>query len=73
LKPTSPHIEAGKRIEPPMSEPVARVEVPPANEAPEPPDEPPGVMSVFQGLRVTPNSRLRVFQSEQNSGQVVRA
>ncbi len=41
LKPTTPHMEAGMRIEPPMSEPLASVVVPAASEAPEPPDEPP--------------------------------
>ena len=38
-----PQVEAGMRIEPPMSEPVQMADVPAANEAAEPPEEPPGV------------------------------
>lgn len=48
------------RIEPPMSDPVASAAVPEARAALEPPEEPPGVKSRFQGLRVTPQSRLWV-------------
>jgi hypothetical protein len=43
LNPTTPQQEAGIRIEPAMSEPVARVVVPAARAAAEPPEEPPGV------------------------------
>ena len=60
------------RIDPPMSEPVASMVAPAARAAPEPPDEPPGVSAVFQGLRVTPHSRLCVTGAQQNSGVVVR-
>ena len=55
-----------------MSEPVARVAMPAASAAPEPPDEPPGLKSRFQGLRVTPHSRDSVIAAQQNSGVVVR-
>ena len=41
LKPTTPLNEAGMRIEPPMSEPLARVAVPAARAAPDPPLLPP--------------------------------
>ena len=41
LKPTMPLNDAGMRIEPPMSEPLASVAVPAARAAPEPPLEPP--------------------------------
>ena len=41
LKPTKPHAEAGILIEPPISEPVARVEQPAAKDAPDPPEDPP--------------------------------
>ena len=37
-----------------MSEPVARGAVPAASDAPDPPDEPPGLKARFQGLCVTP-------------------
>ena len=56
LKPTTPFIEDGSRIEPPMSEPLASIDDPAANDAPDPPLEPPAVTSVFHGLRVTPHS-----------------
>jgi hypothetical protein len=46
--------DAGIRIDPPMSEPLASVDVPDARDAPDPPDEPPTPYSRFQGLRVTP-------------------
>ncbi len=61
------------RIEPPMSEPVASVEVPEASDAPVPPDEPPTPNSGFHGLRVTPQSRECVNPAHENSGAVVRA
>ncbi len=57
LKPTTPLAHAGIRIEPPMSEPEASVEVPAASDAPEPPEEPPTASSGLCGLRVTPHSR----------------
>ena len=57
------------RIEPPMSEPVASVEVPEASDAPEPPDEPPTPNSGFHGLRVTPCRREWVNAAHENSGR----
>jgi hypothetical protein len=36
-------MEAGMRIEPPMSEPLAMVVEPAASDAPAPPEEPPGL------------------------------
>ena len=73
LKPTTPQNDAGMRIEPPMSEPVARVAMPAARAAAEPPDEPPGLKAGFQGLRVTPQSRDSVIAAQQNSGVAERA
>jgi hypothetical protein len=46
------------RIEPPPSEPIAKGETPQATEAPEPADEPPGVITRFQGLRVVAKTGL---------------
>ena len=43
----------GKRIEPPVSLPSSRGG-PRGQSRAEPPDEPPGVRSRFQGLRVVP-------------------
>ena len=41
--------------------------------APEPPEEPPGVNRVFQGLRVTPHRRVWQTAAQENSGVVVLA
>ena len=60
-------------MEPPMSEPLASVEVPAARLAADPPEEPPGVISRFHGLRVTPHNRECVSNNRQNSGVAVRA
>ena len=46
---------------------------PAASAAAEPPDEPPGVNSVFHGQRVVPFRRVWVIQAAQNSEQVPRA
>jgi hypothetical protein len=73
LKPTTPQKEAGMRIEPPMSEPLASVAVPDARAAPAPPDEPPTPNSGFHGLRVTPHSFECVKPEHENSGAVDRA
>ena len=73
LKPTTPFQPAGMRIEPPMSEPVARVDVPDASEAPAPPEEPPAPTSGFHGFRVTPQRRVWVNAAQENSGAAVRA
>ena len=55
MNPTTPPADAGMRIEPPMSEPVARAQVPDARDADAPPEDPPGVNVGFHGLRVTPH------------------
>src|SRR5579871_5529366 len=59
------------RIEPPPSVPSAIGTRRPAIAADEPPDEPPGVFSVFHGLRVIPVSGLSVTAFQPNSGVVV--
>ena len=73
LYPTTPEQDAGMRIEPAMSDPVAKVVVPAASAAPAPPEDPPGVTSRFQGLRVTPQRREWVTAAQENSGVAVRA
>src|SRR5699024_12132106 len=55
LNPTVPVKAAGSLVEPAMSEAVARGANPAASAAAEPPDDPPGESSRFQGLRVTPH------------------
>ena len=56
-----------------MSEPVARLAMPAASAAAEPPDEPPGLYARFHGLRVTPQRRESVIAAQQNSGVAERA
>ena len=73
LNPTTPQQEAGIRIEPPISEPLARLDVQLANDAAAPPDEPPTSNAKFQGLRVTPHRREWVNGMQENSGVLVRA
>ena len=48
-----PQKDAGWRIDPPVSVPSAAMHWPAATAAAEPPEEPPGTWSRFQGLRVT--------------------
>jgi hypothetical protein len=72
LSPTSPQQEAGIRIEPPPSLAWATGTMPAATAAPEPPEEPPGVRLVSQGLRVGPNRRGSVTGTMPNSGEAVR-
>ena len=54
FNPTSPHCDAGMRIEPAMSLAWAAGTSPAATAAAEPPDEPPGEWSRFHGLWVGP-------------------
>src|SRR5690348_2109085 len=59
------------RIEPPPSVPSASGQKRAASAAEEPPDEPPGVLRLFQGLRVIPVSGESVDPFQPNSGVVV--
>ena len=61
----------GMRIEPPPSVPTASGPMPAATAAAAPPEEPPGVFALFQGLRVMPVSGLSVTPFQPNSGVVV--
>ena len=54
--PTRPLNAAGMRVDPPPSLAVANGMMPAATAAAEPPLEPPGVRSVFHGLRVVPHA-----------------
>src|SRR6266498_5835235 len=51
LRPNIPHAEDGMRIEPPPSPPEASGTNRAATAAPDPPDDPPGVREISQGLR----------------------
>jgi hypothetical protein len=66
----TPQNDAGMRIDPPMSEPVASVAEPAASAAADPPLDPPGEYAVFHGLRVTPHSFVQVNGAQENSGVV---
>ena len=60
FNPTSPQNAAGIRIDPPPSVAVAIGTTPALTAAADPPLDPPGDSSKFQGLRVTPVARLAV-------------
>jgi hypothetical protein len=62
---------AGVRREPPRSEPLASATMPVARAAAEPPEEPPALSAGFQGLRVSPNTGLKVLAPAPNSGVLV--
>ena len=68
LNPTMPQKAAGLRSEPPMSEPWASHAVPVASATAAPPDEPAAERDVSQGLRVGPNTSLKVLAPAPNSG-----
>ena len=54
FSPTSPHIDEGTRIEPPMSLPCATATIPAATAAADPPLEPPVDRSGAHGFRDGP-------------------
>ena len=71
FRPNMPVKPAGIRIDPPPSPPEAIGTRPPATAAAVPPDDPPGVRSGFQGLRVAPCNRVLVTLIPPNSLAVV--
>ena len=73
FRPNSPLKPAGPRMEPPPSLPVPIGRRPPATAAAVPPDDPPGVRSRFQGLRVVPCNSVEVQLMPPNSGAAVWA
>jgi hypothetical protein len=68
LNPTMPQKLAGLRKLPPMSEPWASHAVPVASATAAPPEEPAAERDVSQGLRVGPNTSLKVLAPAPNSG-----
>src|SRR5699024_3841074 len=72
FKPNRPQAAAGIRIEPPPSLAPAIGTTPAATNAAEPPEEPPGVCSTCQGLRVAPHASGSVTPLIANSGVLVR-
>src|SRR5437899_12383477 len=69
--PTIPLTEDGSRIQPPVSVPSAPRQVRAATAAPEPPLEPAGKRSGFQGLREVPCCGLSVVPPPASSGLIV--
>ena len=63
--------DAGIRIEQPKSVPCASGTMPVATATAEPPDEPEGLSAGFHGLRVTPNTSLKVLSPAANSRVLV--
>src|SRR5207342_2316617 len=70
LSPTTPQADAGIRIEPPPSLAPAIGTIPAPTTAPEPPDEPPAIVSGPQGLQVRPTARVSVVPRSPNSDVV---
>src|SRR3954452_2214237 len=66
--PTTPQKLAGLRSEPPISVPCASHAVPVASAAAAPPEEPAAERDKSQGLRVGPNTSLKVLAPAPNSG-----
>src|ERR1700722_11036958 len=59
------------RIDPPMSVPSSKVDMPVATAAAGPPDDPPDVRVGSHGFRVAPNRELNVWMSPDHSGTLV--
>src|SRR6267154_5607571 len=66
--PTMPQKLAGLRSEPPISEPWASHAMPVASATAAPPEEPAADRDVSHGLRVAPNTSLKVLAPAPNSG-----
>src|SRR5262245_57700966 len=71
FNPKTPVNDDGVRIDPNASEASASVPIPAASEAAAPPLDPPGDLSGFQGLPVTPHSSEFVICQAPISGTVV--
>jgi len=54
LSPVTPHQLAGWRIDPAVSDPMAKIQQSAATAAAEPPEEPPGRVFGFHGFKVGP-------------------
>src|SRR5450830_451343 len=70
-KPTTPHLAAGMRKDPPVSEPLHSGSRSVASAAAEPPDEPPALSSGLKGLPVAPHTVLRLLAPAPISGTLV--
>src|SRR2546426_1946257 len=72
LRPTPPHMLAGMRIDPAMSDPCAIGTMPAATAAMPPPVEPPAEYPRFHGVDVLPRSALSVVPDIEYSGAADR-
>ncbi len=70
-KPTTPHLAAGMRSEPPVSDPVHTGSMSQASAAADPPDEPPAFRRGSNGLPVAPQTTLRELAPAPISGILV--
>ena len=70
--PTTPHCEAGSRIEPPVSVPTASGTIPEATAAAQPPELPPGLRRTSTGLRVGPFAEVCVEAPIASSSMLAR-
>ena len=71
LTPTVPVTAAGWRIEPPVSVPTATGASKEPTAAAEPPEDPPGIRPVSQGLAVRPKAECSVDPPMANSSRFV--
>src|SRR5438094_10492846 len=71
FRPTTPHMAAGCRIEPPVSDPRATGVSPAATAAADPPLVPPGMRSSAHGLCAGPNAEFSLDDPMANSSQLV--
>src|SRR5437899_9247138 len=71
LRPTTPQNDAGIRSDPPRSVPSASAIIPVTRPAAPPPVEPPALRVGSHGLRVRPNTSLKVFppRSEEHTSE----
>ena len=70
FNPTTPHRDAGWRMEPPVSVPMVAGTKPAARAAAEPPDEPPGTYAGFHGLRTGLKALFSFDEPIANSSQL---
>src|SRR3954468_4734807 len=66
-----PHMAAGCRTDPPVSEPSDRGAMPAATETADPPLDPPGMRSSCHGLFAGPNAEVSFDEPIANSSQFV--
>src|SRR5512139_1124615 len=70
LTPTTPHSDAGWRIDPPVSVPTPAKHMAAATAAAVPPEDPPGIRVRSHGFRVTPKWDVSVEEPMANSSML---